>query len=58
MRTDGYYLRRVALLLRRPRSGSSLFINLNNLESWAPEAAPVEDAGLKLARHIRKNYVR
>ncbi|CDJ46390.1 hypothetical protein, conserved [Eimeria brunetti] len=52
-----YYLRTLAILLQRPRSVNSLLVRLRHLEGWAPQGAPVEDAGLKLAHHIRRNFI-
>ncbi|CDJ57347.1 DNA replication licensing factor, putative [Eimeria maxima] len=56
--TEFYYLRRIAAVLQRQRRVCSLFVSLKDLEGWVPSGAPVEDAGLKLAHHIRKNYIR
>ncbi|XP_026192216.1 DNA replication licensing factor MCM6 [Cyclospora cayetanensis] len=52
------YLRRLAALLRTPQSNKTLTVRLADVEGWAPQGAPVEDAGLKLAHHIRRNYIR
>ncbi|KAL8450389.1 hypothetical protein Emag_003235 [Eimeria magna] len=53
-----YYLRRMAALLRIHRANKSLAVHLADVEAWSPQGAPVEDAGLKLAHHIRRNYIR
>ncbi|OEH77218.1 replication licensing factor [Cyclospora cayetanensis] len=55
---DFCYLRRLAALLRTPQSNKTLTVRLADVEGWAPQGAPVEDAGLKLAHHIRRNYIR
>ncbi|CDJ38913.1 DNA replication licensing factor, putative [Eimeria tenella] len=52
------YLRRLAASLRLLSSCKTLKVHLADVESWAPQGAPVDDAGLKLAHHIRKNYIR
>ncbi|KAL8275307.1 hypothetical protein Esti_000756 [Eimeria stiedai] len=53
-----YYLRRMAALLRIHRANKGLAVHLADVEAWSPQGAPVEDAGLKLAHHIRRNYIR
>lgn len=55
---DFCYLRQLAGLLRVHRTNRTLTVRLADIESWSPQGAPVEDAGLKLAHHIRKNYIR
>lgn len=55
---DFCYLRQMARLLRVHQTNRMLTVHLSDVESWSPQGAPVEDAGLKLAHHIRKNYIR
>ncbi|KFG51142.1 putative replication licensing factor, partial [Toxoplasma gondii FOU] len=53
-----YYMRAMARLIRESHGNRTLVVRLEHVESWQPQGAPVQDAGMRLAEHIRRNYIR
>ncbi|PFH37584.1 putative replication licensing factor [Besnoitia besnoiti] len=55
---EAYYMRAMARLIRESQGNRTLIVRLEHVESWQPQGAPVQDAGMRLAEHIRRNYIR
>nr|PIL96805.1 putative replication licensing factor [Toxoplasma gondii COUG] len=55
---EAYYMRAMARLIRESHGNRTLVVRLEHVESWQPQGAPVQDAGMRLAEHIRRNYIR
>lgn len=56
--SEAYYMRLMARLIRESHARRTLVVKLEHVAQWQPQGAPVQNAGMRLAEHIRKNYIR